>query len=102
MKHLQLNFDKGWTEVILNEDCGFDKFYLAAGILEKELNIVFINKLDDFDCLYWDFEIDNRLLTLHYHVYFGLSLFPTKFKEASEADNSKVLEIGQILFGKLK
>ena len=61
----------------------------------------FINKLDDFDTLYWNFEINDHPLTLHYNIYFDLSIFPTKFKDASEGDNLKVLEIGHLLFGKL-
>ena len=102
MKILQVSFEKGWHEAIIDDNCGFDKSYAAARILEQELNIVFINKLDGFDTLYWDFKVNGNLLTLHYQVFFGLSVYPTKLKDASDSENKKVLEIGEVLFGKLK
>jgi len=37
-------------------------------------------------------------LTLHYNIYLGVSLFPTRFKDASVTDNDKTEELGQKVF----
>jgi hypothetical protein len=94
--------EKGWTEAILDSNCGYDKFYTAAEIIQRDFQINFISKLDDFDSLYWDFIFEGSQLTLHYNTFFGVSIFPKAFKSASENDNKKVIEIGDLLFDKLQ
>lgn len=33
MDGIQINTDKGWTEAVIDDNCGFDMFYKAAEIL---------------------------------------------------------------------
>ncbi len=95
---IKIEKNKGYTEAILDDDCGFEKFYRTAGLLESVFQCVFTQKLDDQDSLYWDFEYKESRLTLHYNIYMGISLFPTRFKEASSSDNKDVEELGAQLF----
>ena len=98
---LKIEKQKGWTEAIIDDDCGYEKFYTSADLLEKNFNLTFTKKLDDFDTLYWDFEYLGSKLTLHYNIYLGVSVFPTEFKNATQTDNEQVAELGALLFEKL-
>jgi len=57
--------------------------------------------LKDFDSAYWDFEYEGSKLSLHYNIYLGISIFPLAFKEATQADNDRVVEIANLLLQKL-
>jgi hypothetical protein len=61
---IMIETDKGWTKAILDDNCNYDKFYLAAVILEKDFQIEFSYKLDDFDSLYWEFTYKESALML--------------------------------------
>ena len=98
---INIKTDKGWTEVVIDDNCGYEKFYQAAELLKKDLQIEFFLKLNDFDSLYWDFKYKGSELTLHYNIYMGISVFPKVFALASDDDNEKVIEIGEFLFEKL-
>lgn len=98
---LKIEIQKGWTEAIIDDDCGYEKFYTCADLLEKNFNLTFTKKLDDFDTLYWDFEYLGSKLTLHYNIYLGVSVFPTEFKNATQTDNEQGAELGALLFEKL-
>ena len=97
----KLETDKGWTEAIIDDDCGFEKFYSVADVLSNYFNLTFSNKLNDFDTIYWDFEYKGNELVLHYNIYLGISIFPKAFKSATETDNLSVVEISTLLFQKL-
>jgi hypothetical protein len=89
---------KGWTEVIIDGDCEFAKFYKVASVLETHFHISFTNQLNDFDSVYWDFLYNESELVLFYNIYDGVTIFPRAFKEASKIDNAAALEIGTLLF----
>lgn len=93
---------KGWTEAILDSNCDYDIFYKTAEILQKDFQANFVNKLDDYDSLYWDFIYKGSRLILHYNIYLGVSIFPAAFKLATQDDNETVIEIGNLLFDRLK
>ncbi|MDR6562855.1 MULTISPECIES: hypothetical protein [unclassified Arcicella] len=97
----KLEIDKGWTEAIIDDDCGFDKFYKVAHILETNFNLIFTNKLNHFDIIYWDFDFKGSKLVLSYNIYLGISISPLAFKESTLADNNAAEEIGTLLFQKL-
>jgi hypothetical protein len=50
---LTLRTDYGCTEAVIDENCGFDKFYKVADVLHDKFNIHFTNKIDDSDTSYW-------------------------------------------------
>ncbi|WP_276479947.1 DUF3630 family protein [Paraflavitalea pollutisoli] len=98
---LTLRTDFGCTEAIIDDDCGLKRFYEVANILSDNLEIRFTQKQDDFDTLTWSFLYKNHILTLHYNIYTGISLYPTKFREAVRKDNDAVVEVANFLESKL-
>lgn len=98
---LTLRTDFGCTEAIIDDDCGLKRFYQVANILADHLKIKFTRKEDDFDTLTWDFSFRNHVLTLHYNIYTGISIYPVKFREAPRKDNDAVVEVARFLENKL-
>ena len=92
--HLKTNF--GGTEAVIDDNCGVSKFYSIADILTDGLKVKFINQVDDADTLDWDFKYKNQLLTLHYNVFNGVSVFPQHVKSILQ-ENNMVLEIAHFL-----
>lgn len=98
---LTLRTDFGCTEAIIDDDCGLKRFYEVANILSDNLEIRFTQKQDDFDTLTWSFLYKSHILTLHYNIYTGISLYPTRFREAVRKDNDAVVEVANFLESKL-
>lgn len=98
---LTLRTTLGCTEAVIDGDGGLKRFYQIAGILTDHLHVDFTNKEDDFDAISWDFHLKNYRLTLEYSIYNGISIFPTKTKDAHKRDNEAVVEIANVLEGKL-
>jgi hypothetical protein len=98
---LTLRTTLGCTEAVIDGDGGLKRFYQIAGILTDDLNVAFVNKEDDFDAISWDFHLKNYQLTLEYSIYNGISIFPTKTKDARKRDNEAVVELANVLEGKL-
>jgi hypothetical protein len=101
MSPLTLRTDFGCTEAVIDDDCGLKRFYEVANILSDDLDIKFTQKTDDFDSLMWDFMYKGHILTLHYNIYTGISIYPRKFREAPRKDNDAVVEVAKFLEGKL-
>lgn len=98
---LTLRTTLGCTEAVIDGDGGLKRFYQIADILSDHLNAAFIKKEDDFDAISWDFHLKNYRLTLEYSIYNGISIFPTKTKDARKRDNEAVVELANVLEGKL-
>jgi hypothetical protein len=98
---LTLRTTLGCTEAVIDGDGGLKRFYQIAGILSDDLKVNFVNKEDDFDAISWDFEINHHQLTLQYSIYNGISMFPTRTKDARKKDNNAVVELANVLEGKL-
>lgn len=96
-----INKENGWVEAIIDGNCDYSKFYNSADILEKQFEIHFTSKLNDFDTFYWDFKYKESNLCLYYNIYLGVSIFPTSFNKASIADNENVAEIAKLLFERI-
>ena len=98
---LTLRTTLGCTEVVIDDDGGLKRFYQIADILSDDLQVNFTNKEDDFDAISWDFHLGQHELTLQYSIYNGISMFPTKTKDARKRDNKAVVELANVLEGKL-
>lgn len=98
---LTLRTALGCTEAVIDDDGGLKRFYLIADILSDDLQINFTNKEDEFDAINWDFSFGHHQLTLHYSIYNGISLFPTRTKNARKQENEAVVELASVLEGKL-
>ena len=98
---LKIQTSEGWTEVIIVDNCDFDRFYAVAAVLQEYFNIAFIRKLNDFDSIYWDFEYKGSVLTIYYNVFLWISIFPKLLREAKDLDNENVVELSTLINAKL-
>lgn len=98
---LTLRTTLGCTEAVIDDDGGLKRFYQIANILSNEFRIRFTNKEDDFDAIDWEFKFKGHYLTLHYSIYNGISLFPTKTRDAVSKDNKAVVELASLIEPKL-
>ena len=98
---LLLRTSSGSTEAVISDEGSLRDFYHVANILTQDFAVLFHEKLDDFDTIYWDFKFKNRALTLHYNIYNGITIFPTKIKDAGSKDNKAVVELAGLLENKL-
>ena len=98
---LTLRTTFGCTEAVIDAGGNLKRFYQVADMLSDELEAKFIHKEDDFDAISWDFTFHHHQLTLHYSIYNGVSIFPTKTKDARKRDNKAVVELAYVLEGKL-
>lgn len=98
---LTLRTALGCTEAVIDDDGGLKRFYLIADILAEDLQIQFTSKEDDFDAIHWEFRLGQHDLTLQYSIYNGTSVFPTRTKDARPRDNKAVVELANVLEGKL-
>jgi len=94
---LQITTTKGLTEATIAEDCLVEKFYTIANILQSKFALIFIQKLEGPDTLYWDFVYKESTLVLHYNIYTGVTIFPLAFSHASNFDNDNVVEIATLI-----
>ena len=98
---LTLRTNLGCTEAVIAEDGGLKQFYHIADVLREDFSIKFSNKEDDFDTIDWEFRFKGHNLTLHYNIYNGISIFPTKTRDALNKDNKAVIELASVLEGRL-
>ncbi|HZF64648.1 MAG TPA: hypothetical protein VEY32_01970 [Flavisolibacter sp.] len=98
---LTLRTTLGFTEAVIDDDASLKRFYQIAGILSDDFDVNFTNKEDEFDAISWNFSLGNYRLTLHYSIYNGISIFPAKTKSAKKRENNAVVELANVLVGKL-
>jgi len=92
--HLKTNY--GGTEAVIDDNCGISKFYMIANTLTDELQVKFLNQIDDADTLDWDFQYKSHYLTLHYNIFNGVSIMPQSHK-GKKKENNAVIEIANFL-----
>jgi hypothetical protein len=98
---LTLRPHPGFTEAVIDDDCGLKRFYEVADLLSKGLSIRFLNKMDDFDSVIWEFTYKSYQLTLHYNIYTGISVFPRRCDASVKKENDAVLEVAHFLEAEL-
>ncbi len=86
----------GGKEAVIDDNCGISKFYLIADTLTRQLNVTFLNQIDDAETLDWDFQYKSYFLTLHYNIFNGVSILPHTVK-GIEKENEAVLEVAHFL-----
>ncbi len=94
---LTLRTNLGCTEAVISDDGGLKQFYHVADLLSQDFSIKFSHKEDDFDTIDWEFKFKGHYLTLHYNIYNGISIFPTKTRDALNKDNKAVVELAAVL-----
>lgn len=98
---LSLRTSLGCTEAVLADNGNLNMFYLVARLINDELRLKFVNKEDEFEAINWDFKYKGHPLTLRYDIYNGISVYPTKAGAAQPKDNLAVVELANIIDGKL-
>lgn len=98
---LTLRTTLGCTEAVIDDDGGLKRFYQVADILSENFRIKFTNKEDDFDAIHWEFNFQGHSLILHYSIYTGVCIFPSRTRDAMKKDNRAVIEIANLLETKL-
>ena len=92
----QLKTTNGGTEAVIDDNCGISKFYAIASTLADDLKVNFLNQVDDTETLDWDFSYHNQFLTLHYNIFYGVSIYPQQIKNNAK-DNGAVMEVANFL-----
>lgn len=98
---LTLRTNLGHTEAVIADDGSLKQFYHVADVLSRDFKVSFSHKEDDFDTIDWEFRFKGHNMTLHYNIYNGISLFPTKTRDALNKDNKAVVELAGILEARL-
>ena len=92
----QLKTTNGGTEAVIDDNCGISKFYAIANTLADDLQVKFLNQVDDAETLDWDFQYRGQFLTLHYNIFNGVSIYPQHEKN-NRKDNNVVMEVAHFL-----
>lgn len=92
----QLKTKSGATEAVIDDNCGISKFYAIAHTLSDQLQVIFMNQVDDTESLDWDFKYKDQYLTLHYNIFEGVSIFPQQTKSV-KTENQAVMEVARFL-----
>jgi len=66
-----------------------------------EISVLSSQTKNDFDAIDWEFNFHGHTLTLHYSIYTGVSIFPSRTRDAMKKDNRAVVEIASLLERKL-
>ena len=98
---LALRTSLGCTEAIIADDGSLHLFYQIARLLEDDFRIKFLHKEDDFDSINWSFRYKGFELTLHYNIYSGILLLPTRIREAGYKENKSVMELASLIEEKM-
>jgi hypothetical protein len=90
----QLQTLTGNTEAVIDDNCGISKFHAIINTLCSELKVNFINQSDNAESVDWNFKYKDGMLTLHFNIFNGISIFP----ERSIINGDRlVLEVAEFL-----
>ena len=92
----ELKTSNGGTEAVIDDNCGISKFYKIANTLADDLQVKFLNQVDDAETLDWDFQYRGQFLTLHYNIFNGVSIYPQQEKSHLK-DSNAVMEVAHFL-----
>jgi hypothetical protein len=84
------------NETVIDENCSVSKFYAIAHTLAEQLQVIFLNQVDDSETLEWDFKYKDQFLTLHYNIFEGVSILPLKIK-SNKTESKAVQEVAHFL-----
>ena len=89
--------EKGFTEISISEKREFEDFFKFAEKLKQSIKIDYIEKIDDFDSLYWIFEYEKSIMVVSYNTFLGISIYPRNTKKASVIDNQLIIKINDLI-----
>lgn len=91
-----LKTPQGNTEAVIDDNCGISKFYAIANSLTNGLKVNFQKQVDDAESIDWEFKYKDQLLTLHYSIFNGVSIYP-QHKKNLQLENNAVIEVAHFL-----
>ena len=94
---MEITKERGFTELQIISKAEYSDFYSFAHQIQEKLSIKFIDKVDDFDSLYWTFDYNNFILVLAYDVFFGIMIYPCQGIHASESENHNAEKFAAVL-----
>ncbi|MBK8712607.1 MAG: hypothetical protein IPL97_12160 [Niastella sp.] len=80
----ELKTMNGGTEAVIDDNCGVIKFYAIAKTLADDLQVTFLNQVDESQDLDWDFVYKQQFLTLHFNTFNGVSIVPHQLKKKNK------------------
>ena len=85
---------KAYPQISLTENINNQSFIELSRRIEFEFKGKIVNDLSDLESKYKDFNIEGKRITLHTNIYTGITIFPTKLKDAEKDENVTVEKIG--------
>ena len=76
-----------YSEIIITEQPDSSFFKRLADRIVSEFNAKLIQKINDLDSAYWDFQVKSEAITLHQQTCIGISVFPKELDKASIVAN---------------
>lgn len=86
----------GNTVAVITESCELSKYYEIADTLSNELKVQFLKPDDGAETIDWDFLYKNQVLTLHFNMFNGVSIYP-QHKKDLHGENKVTEEIALYL-----
>jgi hypothetical protein len=83
-----------YSEILITEQIAPALFQNLADRLVAENNAKIIEKINEFDSIYWDFKVNIEVVTLHLQTYIGISIYPKELDKATIEANQLVERIG--------
>ncbi len=80
------------AETVIDDNCGINKFYKVANFLQDNMQVSFLNKIDDVEFLNWDFSYKSKFLTLHFDIYSGVSISESVYKNQKSLLGNEISE----------
>lgn len=81
----------------LKGNCEYTDFYKVISLLEKKFDASVVEKVDDFDSLYWHVSINEMAFIVCYNIYEGIDFYPEKRQTNIEAVNSVIQDVSNEL-----
>lgn len=78
---------QSYSEILIAEQPDSSLFQRLADRIVSEFKAKIIERINDLDSVYWDFQIKSEIITLHQKTFIGISIFPKDLDNASIAAN---------------
>ncbi len=95
--NLSISYKEGFVVVKFHKFISADRFFELEKLLETKLSVVFYNKVNDFDNLYWHFTFKGAKLVLHHNIFDEIEIYPESCKKASSEENNAAIEFVDFL-----
>lgn len=82
-----------YSEVRITEQPDNSLFIRLADRIVSEFKAKIIEKINDLDSTYWDFQVKSEIITLHQQTFIGISVFPKDLDKASTVANELAVKI---------